>query len=69
MANEEHLNLLKHGVDIWNQWRTEHSEIRPDLSEADLSNIDLSSANLNSANFSGADLRAFCGKLGFPKTS
>ena len=33
MANEEHLARLKQGVEAWNQWRTAHSEIQPDLSE------------------------------------
>ena len=61
MANEEHLTILKQGVDAWNNWRKEHSEIRPDLrgidfSFADLSLVDLSRAILYSANFSKADL-------------
>ena len=24
MANEEHLRILKQGVDAWNQWRKDH---------------------------------------------
>jgi uncharacterized protein YjbI with pentapeptide repeats len=36
MANQQHLDLLKQGVEVWNQWRKEHSDIRPDLSEAKL---------------------------------
>jgi hypothetical protein len=36
MANPEHLKILERGVDAWNEWRKEHPEIVPDLSEADL---------------------------------
>ena len=30
MANQEHLDLLKQGVKVWNQWREEQLEIRLD---------------------------------------
>jgi hypothetical protein len=33
MANESHLEMLSRGVTAWNQWRDEHPEIIPDLSE------------------------------------
>ena len=56
MANEEHLNILKQGVDTWNNWRKEHPGVRPDLSEADLHRADLSLADLSRANLIGADL-------------
>lgn len=46
MANQEHLEILMQGVDVWNQWRKEHPEVQPDLRSADLFNIDLISANL-----------------------
>ena len=36
MANEEHLGLIKQGVDVWNKWREEHADKRPDLTEAEL---------------------------------
>ena len=39
MASEEHLALLKQGVDAWNKWRYEHPEIRANLSKADLSGV------------------------------
>lgn len=42
MANLEHLKILGKGVEIWNKWRFENDEIRPDLSGADLSGINLS---------------------------
>jgi len=31
MTNQEHLDILKQGVDTWNQWRQEHPDIQPDL--------------------------------------
>lgn len=67
MANEEHLALLKQGIEAWNKWRDENPEIRPnlnnaDLNEADLKNADLRNAdlrntNLVEANLYGADMR------------
>lgn len=69
MANEEHLALLKKGVEDWNQWREKNPEIQPDLSaakldEEDLGGVnfmeaDLHSCNLSRANLMGANLR-FC---------
>lgn len=41
MANQEHLDILKQGVDIWNQWRKEHPDAEPDLSGANLSEANL----------------------------
>ena len=32
MANQEHLDFLKQGVEVWNQWREENPDIHPDLS-------------------------------------
>jgi len=56
MANEEHLAILKQGVEAWNKWREENPDMKPDLSEADLFQITLSEADLNRANLSNADL-------------
>ncbi len=72
MANQEHLNLLRQGTDVWNTWLEQYREIRPDfrgadlreadltqadLREADLSNTHLWRANLTQADLRGADLR------------
>src|SRR5260370_42320696 len=62
MANKEHLDILKQGVETWNQWRKEYPDIHPDLIGADLSDIDLrkadfSDAYLIQANLIGTDLR------------
>jgi hypothetical protein len=70
MPDEEHLKILKQGVEQWNKWRLENA-IKPDLSGANLiganllraylidaylSFADLSGANLIDANLSGANL-------------
>ena len=34
MANEQHLGILKQGVDVWNRWREENPAIIPDLERA-----------------------------------
>ncbi|MBE9130039.1 MULTISPECIES: pentapeptide repeat-containing protein [unclassified Coleofasciculus] len=66
MTNEEHLALLRQGVEAWNAWKANHPDIRPNLSfatgkgiiirGAKLSGVDLSRANLSRADLSKADL-------------
>jgi len=56
MANQQHLNILKQGVDAWNAWRGRYPKVRPDLSEAELSETDLREANLFNANLRKANL-------------
>jgi hypothetical protein len=56
MANEEHLGILKQGVEVWNQWREENPTIRPHLHNADLWEADLSGANLIEADLREANL-------------
>jgi hypothetical protein len=69
MANEEHVKMLKQGVEVWNRWREENPVVRPNLSEAGLTRanlsqviiVDYSEANLiewtrNGANLSEANL-------------
>ena len=57
MANQEHLDILRQGVQAWNQWMDEHSDVLyPDLSGADLHGADLSGANLSLSTLDGADL-------------
>src|SRR2546430_525487 len=55
MANEEHLKILKQGVEQWNKWRLENAT-RPDLGGAELFNANLSGTNLSRADLSGANL-------------
>lgn len=56
MANQEHLEIIRRGVKVWNQWRGIHPNAIPDLRNADLNGADLRGANLSMANFSWADL-------------
>jgi hypothetical protein len=57
MANDEHIAILKKGVDAWNAWRRENPGIRPDLYEADLRTENLGRADLRKADLRKADLR------------
>jgi uncharacterized protein YjbI with pentapeptide repeats len=62
MANEEHLEILKQGVEEWNRWREENPTITPNLNEADFRGVNLRKAffgiaTLDQADFSKADLR------------
>jgi uncharacterized protein YjbI with pentapeptide repeats len=57
MANDEHVALLKQGVDAWNRWRDENPGARPDLNEANLREANLREANLSGTNLRGANLR------------
>jgi hypothetical protein len=54
MANDEHVAVLKQGVNAWNAWR--RFDDGADLSGADLSRANLSGANLFVANLSEANL-------------
>jgi hypothetical protein len=47
MANEEHLAILKQGVEAWNNWREQNPTIRPDLFGAFFHGEHLSGANLS----------------------
>ena len=53
MANPEHLNLLRQGVEVWNKWRENNPQINPNLRGAKLKNRDLEGAD-----FSGADIKS-----------
>jgi uncharacterized protein YjbI with pentapeptide repeats len=66
MANEEHLEILRQGVEVWYRWREKNPDVLPDLSGAnlyeanlrgaDLSRSDLTEAILIETDLSGADL-------------
>jgi hypothetical protein len=56
MANAEQLEILKKGVEAWNEWRKENPNTEIDLIEADLRGADLRKANLKGADLEGADL-------------
>ena len=55
--NAVHFRWLSEGVEAWNAWRNENSEVIPNLEGADLSGAALEGANLLGANLEGANLR------------
>jgi uncharacterized protein YjbI with pentapeptide repeats len=57
MANDEHVALLKQGVDAWNAWRKEDPDIDPNLGGAGLFRANLAGADLGGANLREANLR------------
>jgi uncharacterized protein YjbI with pentapeptide repeats len=58
VANEEHVKILKQGVEVWNAWRIANPTLRPDLYGAHLHFADLSHAILSNADLRDADLSA-----------
>ena len=56
MANDEHVALLKKGVDAWNEWRSQNPQVDVNLRGASLSNKYFKGTNLYKANLSGANL-------------
>lgn len=57
MANPEHVEILKQGVEVWNAWRRENPTVTPDLRDANLRGADLRNASLYQTFLTGADLR------------
>ena len=56
MANPEHVEILNHGTDAWNEWSRGNNDILADLSRASLVMAKLQGAKLQGANISQADL-------------
>jgi hypothetical protein len=56
MANQEQLEILRQGVDVWNAWRKEHPKVKADLRKANLGSANLDRANLRGAILWQADL-------------
>lgn len=57
MANQEQLEILKQGVEVWNKWREGNPKADIDLSRAKLRKTHLSGTDLTGADLRGADLR------------
>ena len=57
MAKQAHLDIIRQGVALWNQWRKDNSGVEPELAGADLSRFDLSGADLSEADLRKAKLR------------
>jgi TIR domain/Pentapeptide repeats (8 copies) len=73
VANEEHLAILKKGVEAWNEWREKNRDVTPDLSGAELGDrhlhkgssdgkkvLQADGANFNKVNLSKANLGGAC---------
>ncbi len=56
MANQEHLDILKQGVETWNRWRVANLDIVPDIAGADLTGPDFAKDEDSGPNFSGINL-------------
>ncbi len=56
ITDTEHLNRLKEGVAVWNLWRREKADLRPDLHGLSLAALDLRGVNFAGANLRGANL-------------
>ncbi len=62
MAKQQYLEILRQGVDVWNQWRQKYPDIQPDLRDvelrdAQLNKIDFHNTRLDRADLYRADLR------------
>jgi uncharacterized protein YjbI with pentapeptide repeats len=56
MANQEHLKILKSGVEFWNRWKRIEFHLRTDLRNAELYHADLTRAYLPHTDFSCSKL-------------
>jgi uncharacterized protein YjbI with pentapeptide repeats len=57
MANEEQLEVLKQGAEVWNKWRKNNIDIQIDLSEADCTKINLRDTDLTGVDLTRGNLR------------
>jgi Cdc6-like AAA superfamily ATPase len=57
VAGASHLDILRRGVNAWNEWRERNHSTKPDLTEASLIDAYLQQANLTEANLRGANLQ------------
>jgi uncharacterized protein YjbI with pentapeptide repeats len=62
MASQDHIAILRAGVEKWNKWREENNASQADLEKAHLREVNLREvnlvrANLGRANLGGANLR------------
>ena len=57
MANPEHVEILKQGVDVWNRWREDNPHENPDLKELKFRNKHLIGADFNNSDLKGSKFR------------
>lgn len=71
MGDPKHVEILRQGVEAWNNWRNSNRYLRPNLREITLQGVDikgayLAEADLTRVNFSGRDLSfAFLNEANF----
>ena len=58
MADQEQLEILQQGVEVWNKWRQENPNILPDLRFSSLVGIELSGINLSETDLRESNLHA-----------
>ena len=56
-GNWEHEKKINEGIEIWNAWRRENPDVKPNLNRAELRKANLSGANLSGVTLFEADLR------------
>jgi uncharacterized protein YjbI with pentapeptide repeats len=56
MADQQQLEIIRQGAEVWNEWRKKNPELILNLGRANLSGAYLSESNLSGANLSGANL-------------
>jgi uncharacterized protein YjbI with pentapeptide repeats len=54
-ADAQHIKILNQGVKVWNQWRLDHPDIRPDLRGVQLRGMQLDRINLRNAHLQDAE--------------
>ena len=56
MPNKKILGIIKQGSHVWNEWRKNNPDDKPDLSDAILCSESLSGINFNEINLSRVNL-------------
>jgi hypothetical protein len=55
-TNKPHIEILRQGVDVWNQWREKNFTVEPNLARANLKGLLLMGADLRKTNLTKANL-------------
>jgi hypothetical protein len=62
-----HAPILRRGVELWNRWRSENPNVRPNLRNVSQSGKHLAEANLSDSNMESADFRRLRPQPGQPQ--
>jgi hypothetical protein len=63
MANADHIELVRRGVHVFNEWRRANPSQTPDLSGAELPGLKLPGINLQDANLDHAVVPMRCSEM------